>query len=233
MTLEHLEQALGHTFADQGLLLEALTHKTWLKEQHDRGAAFDRRDQQRLEFLGDAFLGYEIGRQVFDLFRDANEGQLTAQRRALVKGAYARQVGEQLGVLGLVNVGRGERSNLELNQKVVEDTVEALIGAVLVDAGEHAARTVVRRLFPVEMVPLGIDDDPVSAYNTLYQQAYRCSPPKPVYKDAGPDNAKTWTATVELADGRTVSGSARNQPAARKLAYQRALLLLGHDVEEQ
>lgn len=96
MNLDDLERALGHTFSDRTHLLEALTHKTWLMEQQARGLALDLRDQQRLEFLGDAFLNYEVGRLLFLRFPKASEGDLTARRRSLVKGENIHAVGESV-----------------------------------------------------------------------------------------------------------------------------------------
>ncbi len=136
MNLDDLERALGHTFSDRTHLLEALTHKTWLMEQQARGLALDLRDQQRLEFLGDAFLNYEVGRLLFLRFPKASEGDFTARRRSLVKGESIHAVGQRLGVLDLVQVGAGERVKLDRNKKVLEDTVEALIGAILLDASD-------------------------------------------------------------------------------------------------
>ena len=224
MTLDQLESVLGHVFADRAFLLEALTHKTWLKEEQDRGRALGLRDQQRLEYLGDAFLGYEVGRHLYDRFPDANEGDLTARRRALVKGRNIHEVGQRLGVLDLVRVGEGEHSKLHRNKKVVEDTVEALVGAVLMDATEAEARRLVRRLFLADLRE-EVAADAISTFNQRWQQRFRQSPPEPDYDASGPDDARSWTAEVLLPEGGVVIGEGATQKEARRDACARALKL--------
>ena len=220
MTLDELETVLGHTFSDQTILLEALTHRTWLKERQDRGLDLDLNDQQRLEFLGDAFLGYEVGLHLFDQFPEASEGELTARRRSLVKGQNIHRVGCHLGVLELVRVGEGERARLDRNKKVVEDTVEALIGAILIDASETEARGTVHRLFLTDVVDEVREKDPISAYNDRWQRRFRRSPPEPSYSSSGPDEEPTWLAKVPLPDGGAVSGKGSSQQDARRVAWQ-------------
>jgi len=224
MGFDELEAALGHTFADRELLLQALTHKTWLKEEQDRGRALGLRDQQRLEYLGDAFLGYEVARHLYDRIPNASEGDLTARRRALVKGKNIHEIGLRLGVLDLVRVGEGERAKLHRNKKVVEDSVEALIGAVLEDATEDEARRVVHRLFLAELRE-EVAADPISVFNQRWQQRFRQSPPEPDYDASGPDDARAWTAEVLLPDGGVVMGKGHTQKEARRDACRRAVEL--------
>ena len=80
MAIDELERALGHSFGDRRLLFEALTHSTWIRERHDRGVDLGLGDQQRLEFLRDAFLGFIVARRVYRQFPDADEGELTEKR---------------------------------------------------------------------------------------------------------------------------------------------------------
>ena len=162
MDLESLEAALGHRFENRALLLEALTHKTWLLEERAQGRVHQHGHQQRLEFLGDAFLGYSIARRLFEEHPDADEGMLTDQRKALIRKESLGGVGRRLRILEVLRLGRGERANVESNQKVHEDTVEALVGAVVMDGGEACASRVVRRLVSM-MEPAG--DNSIAMFN--------------------------------------------------------------------
>lgn len=221
MTLDELQVALGHRFERRELLVEALTHKTWAQEERDRSG---RRvpDQQRLEFLGDAFLGLEVGWRLFLAYPEADPGRLTKLRIALTKGAHAAQVGQRLGLLELVRAGAGERQNLDRNGQVLEDTVEALIGAVLLDAGEDRARSVIQRHFPLDAAEAAAGD-PIARFTERWQAEHRGDPPASHYVSSGPDHERRWTATVHLPDGRRVCETARSKKEARRKACAAAL----------
>ncbi len=223
--MTRLQEALGYSFEDPTLLLRALTHATWLNEQRDRGSALDERDQQRLEFLGDAFLGFTVARFLFQRHPDADQGVLTEMRKSLVKGEFIGAVGEELQVRGLVRLGAGEGLQLAKNKKVLEDTVEALIGAILEDGGPDAARAVVERLFlqgDLEAV-FATEDNPIEAFNTRWQRQFKESPPKPTYSSTGKDNAATWTAQVRHPAGHVVTGEGSDQKQARRTACAEVL----------
>ena len=223
MDISELERKLGYVFSNRVLLETALTHRTWLKEKQDHGLDLDRQDQQRLEFLGDAFLGYTLGRHLFEHFPQFREGDLTATRRSLVRGTHIHQVGERLDLVAVLRLGRGEIARLDRNKKVIEDTVEAIIGAVLLDASEVDARDVVLRLFLAEADLAHVEVNPISDYNQRWQRERRESPPKPTYTSTGLDDARMWWATVLLPDGSTAQGEGGSRRAARGNACARAL----------
>ncbi len=219
MDICDLQRALGYEFDDQELLTEALTQSTWVEEARARYPNVVLRDQQRLEFLGDAYLGYLVGLEIFRRFPRAPEGELTDRRAALVKGDFIRALGERLGLIDLIRAGRGESARLQLNRNVLEDTVEAIIGAVLVDGGESAATELVWRLFLADGIDAfeGLERDPIRELNELWQQRFRCSPPKPAFYQMGPDDM-TWYAEVQHPEGGVFLGNGRNQQEARRAA---------------
>lgn len=141
-----LEAAIGYSFRDPSLAVRALTHKSWLKEQHDKGWHRELKDQQRLEFLGDAFLGYVVAQDLFDEHPDKRPSSLTDERTKLVCGDTLSEIGERLALASALLLGKGEQQILSRNSRVLGDTVEALIGAVLLDGGADAATTMVRGL---------------------------------------------------------------------------------------
>lgn len=225
MTYDQLEAAIGYVFTDRSLLHEALTHRSWLKERQDRGGARDQRDQQRLEYLGDAFLGYEVARALFEQFPQATEEELTKRRRDLVQGRNLQALGLELGLLELVRVGLGEQANLGKNKKVVEDTVEALIGAVLVDANAGKAAEVVWTLV-LTRTPPEVEVNPISAFNEAWQAIHGVPPPKPLYDPTGPPHRRTWNATLQLPNGRVITGEGTTKQEANREIYASALKLL-------
>lgn len=134
---EHLERRLGHRFADRNLLSLALTHRS-------AGDA----NNERLEYLGDAALGFVIAEWLWQTFPDANEHSLTLMRASLVKKPSLANIAREIELGEHLRLGVGERkSGGHHRESILADTLEAVIGAVLVDAGYDAARGVIRTLF--------------------------------------------------------------------------------------
>ncbi|MCZ8131349.1 MAG: ribonuclease III [Steroidobacteraceae bacterium] len=129
-------RALGHRFADADLVTAALTHRS------ARGS-----HNERLEFLGDAVLSLGVAGLLFREFGAAAEGDLSRYRAALVSGEALADVAESLGVGEHLRLGPGElKSGGFRRRSILADALEALIGAVYLDAGFEAARALVERL---------------------------------------------------------------------------------------
>jgi ribonuclease III len=134
---EHLERRLGYRFADRNLLSLALTHRS-------AGDA----NNERLEYLGDATLGFVIAEWLWQTFPGANEHSLTLMRASLVKKPSLANIAREIELGEHLRLGVGERkSGGHHRESILADTLEAVIGAVLVDAGYDAARGVIRTLF--------------------------------------------------------------------------------------
>lgn len=201
----------------------ALTHRTWVEERHPGGAAPGHLSQQRLEFLGDAILNYTVGRWLYEALPTSDEGDLTERRKAFTKGEWLHQRGAALGLSQWVRLGRGEASS-DRNRKLLEDTTEALLGAVAVDGGEAAAIALVRAWLPAT-VPAEVEGDPIALFNEWYQRAHRGSPPEPEYHSSGPDHARTWTARYDL-DGFAAEGLGVGKQDAKRAACRELWALI-------
>jgi ribonuclease-3 len=141
---EWAENRLGYRFRDPSLLDTALTHRSASKDNNER-----------LEFLGDAFLNSSIARRLYELRPEEAEGDLSRARAALVKKPTLVALGQDLGIDSVIILGHGElRSGGAQRGAVLADAVEALIGAVLIDGGADAAESVVERLFSDRMAAL-------------------------------------------------------------------------------
>ena len=137
MALEKLETRLGYRFIDQSLLTLALTHKSC-------GTS----NNERLEFLGDAAIGYLVGSRLFRDFPGASEHGLTLMRASLVKGTALADVARSIGLGDHLQLGVGERkSGGHRRESLLADALEAVVGAVVLDGGMQAAAAVVDRLF--------------------------------------------------------------------------------------
>ena len=132
--LDRLMARLGYRFNDIELLALALTHRSVSRH----------RNYERLEFLGDAQLGQIISIALFERFPDAAEGQLTRMRASLVRGQTLALVARELGLGDYLVLGGGElKSGGFRRDSILADSLEAIIGAILLDGGEAPCREVV------------------------------------------------------------------------------------------
>lgn len=134
--LRRAEAALGIHFANPDLLRRALTHRSFLNEAGSANWA----SNERLEFLGDALLGFLVADMLFRRFSDLTEGQLTARRVALIRTDTLARWSRQLGVGSLLYITKGETEPEELSDRVLANAFEALLAAIYLDQGLDAAR---------------------------------------------------------------------------------------------
>ena len=134
--MRRLQQRLGYRFQDPGLLERALSHRSL-------GA----KNNERLEFLGDALLGFEVADHLYRSVGDADEGQLSRMRAHLVKRETLAGIARELELGDLLKLGAGElRSGGQTRDSILADAIEAIIAAVYLDGGIEEARALVRRL---------------------------------------------------------------------------------------
>src|SRR5580700_9110105 len=137
--LGNLEKALGHTFADRVLLAQALTHKSRVYEKLPEGQCST--DNEQLEFLGDAILGFAVSECLVRRFASFPEGRLSKLKAHLVSAARLHEVAVELGLGEFLILGRGEEMSGGREKKaLLSDAVEALIAALYIDAGLETTR---------------------------------------------------------------------------------------------
>ncbi|TSE24411.1 ribonuclease III [Tepidimonas aquatica] len=209
--LEGLQARLGHTFRDPALLRQALTHRSHGREHYER-----------LEFLGDAVLGLVVSTLLVQRLPEGREGDLSRARAALVRQDALHRIALQLQLPPLVRVGEGERrSGGHERPSILADVVEALLGAVYLDAGFEAARAVAMRWYAgVDMVPVGADKDPKTALQEWLQGRRLALPRYEVVAVHGQAHAQTFEVAChvqgqpEPTRGRGASRRAAEQEAA-------------------
>lgn len=231
-----LEAALGHSFGRRELLEQALTHSS---HAHESDAEDTRpapqRDNEQLEFLGDAVLGFVTSRLLFERFPSYHEGQLSKLRAHLVSARHLQQVAEQLELGRYLRLGRGEeKSGGRSKGALLVNALEALLAAMYLDAGLEAPRAfIVGRIIEPELARLGAEPAgsyPVTDHKSALQELLQArGRPQPVYalvKEEGPEHQKTFTVEIRVTEGdgrkelrARASGStkkAAEQNAARK-----------------
>jgi ribonuclease-3 len=137
MSVDRIEQQLGSAFRDPALLQQALTHRS-----------HGNRHNERLEFLGDSVLNCVIAAELFERFPDLKEGELSRLRANLVRQEALHRIALTIGIGDHLLLGDGElKSGGHSRPSILADALEAVIGAIFVDAGFDHARSVVRRLY--------------------------------------------------------------------------------------
>lgn len=215
--LRDFQDRLGHRFRRPELLVRALTHAS--------KASRTRPDNERLEFLGDRVLGLVIAEALLAKDPAAAEGVLAPRYNALVRKETCADMARAIDLGAVLRLGKSEMmSGGRRKVALLGDAMEAVIGAIYLDAGFEAARDVVRRLWESRLATVEADArDPKTALQE-WAQARGMQPPS--YAEIGregPDHAPVFTVEARLADGRTATASA---PAKRhaEQAAARALL---------
>lgn len=216
--IRDLERKLGYTFDRQELLTQALTH---------RSAGED--NLERLEFLGDAALGYVVARELYGRVSDAREERLTLMRASLVKGETLAEVAREIGLGGHLRLGEGERKTGGAGREsILADAIEAVFGAIACDGGIESVAEVARRLLGRRLTNIG--DSELRDAKTRLQEYLQASgqglPEYVVVATAGVDHAPVYTVecTVRGARGR---GEGRSRREAEKHAASDVLDVLG------
>jgi len=213
-TLDELQRTL-QVDVDPALLQLALTHRSFAYENGGIPT------NERLEFLGDSILGQAVTVKLFRDHPELDEGELAKRRASLVSSAALAEVGRSIGVGPYVRLGRGETMTGGADKpSILADTVEAIIGAVYIDAGGDAATAFVLRL----ITPLL--DDPqrfgaaMDPKTSLQEIAARRSAPPPVYTvtESGPDHHKHFVATVSVGELVQASGEGSSKKQAEMAA---------------
>ena len=197
-----LEDALGYSFNDRGLLEEALCHSSFSNEH---GLYFN---NERLEFLGDSVLGFIVARALYRMYPDATEGELTRMRAEIVRGTSLTKKGEALGLSELILHGNSMKGNLP--PSLCENAIEAILGAICLDGGLNAAERVIKRLFLQESEEQAVELDPKSQLQIWLQARENPLPRYELLSVTGPSHAPEFTASARV-NGveRTASGSTR------------------------
>ena len=221
-----LERQLGIEFKDRALLKLALTHRSYVHE----APADAPESNERLEYLGDAFLGFVVAEHLYGRFPDLPEGRLTALRSGLVRSATLAAVAAELDLGRRLYLGHGEEtSGGRTRERNLARGFEAVLGAVLLDQGYFKAKRWTLKLFKdrLESLPPGLVDD----FKSLLQEAVQAedSPP-PVYRtvrEEGPDHDRDFTVEV-IVDGAVAGeGSGPSKQKAEREAARAALANLG------
>jgi ribonuclease-3 len=224
VSLDALSERIGHRFERIDLLDRALAHRSWCAENGDAAS------NERLEFLGDAVLGWAIADIVFHRFGDQAEGRLTDLRKSVVNEAALAGIAREIGLGEFLKLGNGEAAAHGADKpSILSDAFEAVLGAVYLDGGAEVAFALVQRFVAPH---LGDVDDGSGHrdYKTQLQElCARLGHGSPSYSltSTGPDHAREFTAEVLVNGDVAGSGVGGSKKAAEQVAAAAACLALG------
>ncbi len=222
--LDALAARVGHDFDDIGLLRQAMAHRSWCSETPGVDS------NERLEFLGDAVLGWVVADLVFRRHDELAEGSLTDLRKSVVNAVALAEIATEIDLGPHILLGRGEAAAGGAGKpSILSDAFEAVLGAVYLDGGPEAAYGMVERLVgPRLQTSLGRLAE-LDHKTQLQEAAARAGRGVPVYEltSSGPDHAKDFVATVTIDGIPAGRGRGRSKKAAEQAAAAMAFGSLG------
>ncbi len=186
-----LEAKLGYKFKNRDLLVMALTHRSYRFETRDI-----REDNQRLEFLGDAVLGFVVAAHLYDAHADGREGMLTDLRSSVTSGKALGHIARGIELGAFVRLGKGEEhAGGRYRASLLSDCLEAVIGAAYLDGGVRAAERIIEKVVIPQFSPKRETDWSENPKGKLQEMAQRLHGRGPEYRrisESGPSHSKTF-----------------------------------------
>ena len=217
-----LEKKINYQFNDISLLQNALQHRSYVNEKSHSGL----KDNERLEFLGDAVLNLVIGDLLMQHFPDVNEGDLSRMRATLVNESQLAVVARHLDIQPHLLLGKGEiHTNGREKQSILGDTVEAIIAAVYLDGGFEKGFEFVSFLFSNMLTQIS-NNDYKSKLQEYVQGLYKETPAYNVIQEAGPDHQKFFKVELIVGDIISAQGSGKSKKIAEQDAAREAYVQL-------
>jgi len=226
---QQLQQALGYQFRQSDLLLLALRHGSKAKETDGLQAS-----NERLEFLGDSVVGLVVCDFLYRYYPDCNEGRLAQMKSTLVSTEHLAEKARTLNLGACVEMGRGEQEGSRERNNLLADTLEAVLGAIFLEAGFAEAQRVVLHLFDEELQAAEeLRRDFKSLLQEVTQRDFQCLPEYLMLEEIGPPHDRIFRVEVTLQGKALGQGQGRSKREAGQRAAQLALLHLQGAQREQ
>lgn len=220
--LQTLQSRIGYRFRNVRLLQSAITHPSYVNEHPEDGP-----DNQRLEFLGDAVLGFAVAVWIFQRYPSFKEGEMTRLRAALVREETLARFAEGLGIGEFLRLGRGEEEGGGRKRSAnLGDSFEALLGALCLDGGLGQVQELLHDIVEPEaeaILKAEADRDAKSQLQEWAQAELGVTPRYRITNESGPDHAKKFTAEVLLGRKVVGRGDGHSKQTAERSAAEQAL----------
>jgi ribonuclease-3 len=212
------QERIGHNFRDESILLAALTHAS--------GAAHRLASNERLEFLGDAILGFIVCDTLYRIFPHSLEGDLTRVKSVVVSRETCGRISEYLGLTEFLIVGKGLAVNSAVPVSVLSDLFESVVAAIYLDGGIEPARLFVSRWMDPEIAQVSSGAQGANHKSLLQQLSQRdfgVTPTYEVMEESGPDHSKSFHVSAFIGERRYTPAWGRNKKEAEQRAASNAL----------
>ena len=223
MNPEEYGRKIGITFKNKDLIVEALTHRSYLNEY----PKWNLPHNERLEFLGDAVLELIVTEALFREFPKQPEGQLTVLRAALVNYQILARVAESIDLDDFILMSRGERKDIGRAREVIlANAIEAVIGAIYLDQGFEKTRAFVEKFVLVhldEVLKTKSYKDAKSELQEIIQEKLKLTPTYAVRGESGPAHERRFTMGVYFGDQLIAEGEGLSKQDAEIEAAKNAL----------
>ncbi len=217
--MKDLEESIGYTFKDKELLKKALTHKSHVRNKSD--------SNERMEFLGDAVLELVVTEYLINKYKDTDEGKLSKIRAATVNTNVLSSASKKLKLYKYILVGKSEhKEGIMYNKSILENTFEALVGAIYIDGGlQEAKRFVISQLSGIikMIVETGMIFDYKTFLQELTQKKFSCLPEYKIIREEGVEHDKTFHCEVFVNGASYGLGAGKSKKEAEKEAAKEAI----------
>ena len=226
--IQNLENEIGYVFNDRELLMQALTHSSYVNDRKmDKSLC-----NERLEFLGDAILEMTSSEFLYSEYPEKDEGELTKLRASLVSETPLAAVAGEIGLGEYLYLGHGEeRTGGRTRYSVTSDAVEAVIGAIYIDGGIEPARAFVRKYILNDIENKKLFHDSKTVLQEIVQKYHRGTLTYRLVKEEGPDHDKKYGMNALIDEKIIGYGEGRTKKAAEQQAAYSAIKSLNKNAE--
>jgi ribonuclease-3 len=217
--LAECQRRIGYEFRDADLLVAAITHAS--------GAQHRLASNERLEFLGDAILGFVVCESLYRLYPESLEGDLTRIKSVVVSRETCARISDELGLIDFLIVGKGLSVNRPVPTSVLSDLFESLVAAIYLDGGLEPAKRLIDRFMEPEILKVASGaqgSNHKSILQQLSQRDFGVTPTYEVVGEAGPDHSKTFQVSAQIGATRYAPAWGRNKKEAEQRAASNALI---------
>jgi len=221
--LEKLEKDLGHSFSNKNLLIEALTHRSHHHENPDRVQCYN----ERLEFIGDSVLGLAVAEYLFNYSRDFSESEMSKIKSYVVRGALLSEIAADISIGDYLRLGKGEdETGGRTKRSILANSMEAILGAVCLDAGYESARKTVIGLLEGRILE-AIRSGQYHSYKTELQEEsqmrFGVLPDYLIVSQEGEEHQTIFTVEVCIKGKKFGRGTGKNKKEAQTAAAREAI----------
>ena len=221
MIIDNFEKIIDYKFKNESLLFEALTHSSSTKVKSNE----NKKNYERLEFLGDRVLGLVLAEYFFKLFPDSNEGFLNDYFQKYANQDFLSKFAKKIKISDFIKTQKGD--DLDNNKSILSDVVESLIGAIYLDSGiDECRKFIVNNMLKV----VSETDYPLKHSKSLLQEfclnKFKKLPEYSMVEKTGPDHMPVFTVSVNINDKNTMLANGSNLKNAEENAASKLLALL-------